>query len=88
MKQWLADRKNFLVLNMIKDETDVGVGRRFVELVRKYLSVSLSYIGYICYAPEIRTAVRESKPAVLSPSASVSGCFEAIAANLCALTRG
>jgi flagellar biosynthesis protein FlhG len=88
MKQWLADRRNFLVLNMIKDKTDIGVGRRFVELVRKYLSVSLSYIGYICYAPEIRTAVRESKPAVLSPSASVNGCFEAIAANLCALTRG
>ncbi len=87
MREWLFERKNFLVLNMVRDETDVAVGRRFAEFVRKYLSVSLSYIGYIFYAPQIRIAVREGKGAQASAGA-VRDCFEAIASNLCALTQG
>jgi len=88
MREWLFEKKNFLVLNMVSSEADVAVGRRFVEMVRKYLSVPLSYIGYICYAPEIRLAIREAQPAGHHSSQAVRDCFEAIASNLCALTQG
>jgi MinD-like ATPase involved in chromosome partitioning or flagellar assembly len=87
MKEWLLGKKNFLVLNMVNGEADIAVGRRFVEMVRKYLSVPLSYIGYICYAPEIRIAIRDSQPAGHQSSQVVRDCFVAIASNLCALTQ-
>ncbi len=88
MREWLAAKRDFLVLNMVKDESDIAVGRRFVDLVGKYLTARLSYIGYISYAPEFRASVRASKPAALSSSQGLTDCFEAIASNLCALTKG
>jgi flagellar biosynthesis protein FlhG len=88
MKEWLFGKKNFLVLNMVREEQDIGVGRRFIDMVKKYLSVPLSYIGYISYEPEFRASVRESRPAGLLASKTIAGCFDSIASNLCALTKG
>jgi flagellar biosynthesis protein FlhG len=88
MKEWLFWKKNFLVLNMVREEEDIRVGRRFMDMVKKYLSISLSYIGYISYEPEFRAQLRGPGPAALSASKAISACFEAIASNLCALTKG
>jgi flagellar biosynthesis protein FlhG len=87
MKEWLFEKKTFLVLNMIREEEDVRVGRRFIDMVKKYLSVPLSYIGYISYDTDFRSSVRESKPAGSGASKAAADCFDAIAANLCALTK-
>jgi flagellar biosynthesis protein FlhG len=87
MKEWLSEKKNFLVLNMVKDDEDIRIGMRFIEMAKKYLSVPFSYIGYISYDPAFRASVRESQPASLSASKIIAGCFNAIASNLIALTR-
>ena len=50
MKEWLCSRKTLLILNMVKNGEDIKVGTRFAELVKKYLSITLHYIGYIIYS--------------------------------------
>jgi len=89
MKEWLHGRKLFLVLNMVKDRDDIITGKRFCELVRKYLGVGLVYIGYVAYSPDVRASIRAMKPLVLADKPSpVRECFSAIADNLMALTKG
>jgi flagellar biosynthesis protein FlhG len=89
MKEWLALRRCFLVLNMVKNTDDIEIGKRFTEIVKKYLGVKLFYIGYVAYTTDIRKSLRHLKPAVLDePMPATLSCFEAIADNLEALTRG
>jgi flagellar biosynthesis protein FlhG len=87
LREWLGVKKNYLVLNMVRTEEDIRVGKRFVEMVRKYLSLSLYYIGYVAYSPEFRDSVRGQRPAAFG-SPSVNACFEAVASNLISLTKG
>jgi flagellar biosynthesis protein FlhG len=87
MREWLSAKKNFLVLNMVRGEEDIRVGKRFVEMVKKYLSLSLYYIGYIAYASEFRDSVRSQKPGIPG-SPHIKACFDAVASNLVSLTRG
>jgi flagellar biosynthesis protein FlhG len=86
MKEWLTVKKNFLVLNMVREEEDIRVGKRFTDMVKKYLSLSLYYIGYISYAPEFRASQRGGMPSALE-SPRIKACFDAIATNLIALTK-
>jgi len=89
MREWLASRRMFLVLNMVKHKDDVEAGRRFAEIVKKYLGLKLFYIGYLAYSDDIRRSLRNLTPAVLDdPSPVTRRCFEAITGNLEALTRG
>ena len=88
IKEWLHSKRTFLVLNMVKSGEDVKIGTRFTELVKKYLSISLYYIGYIIYSPEIRTSIKQMVPVVQVPEHSrAKECFEAITQNLTALTK-
>lgn len=89
MKQWLHAKKTLLVLNMVRNKDDIVVGERFRELVKRYLETNLLYIGYVTYAPEIRDSVRAMQPAVVGDKdTTLTRCFEAVAANFLALTRG
>ncbi len=89
MKEWLYSRRTFLILNMVKNGDDVKVGTRFVGLVKKYLSITLHYIGYIIYSPEIRATIKQMRPVVLDQEPSrVIECFDAVTDNLLAITRG
>lgn len=89
MKEWLYSRKTLLILNMVKNGEDVKVGTRFAELVKKYLSITLHYIGYIIYSPEIRAAIRHMRPAVLDQAQSrTKECFDAVTDNLITITGG
>ena len=89
MKLWLHSKRTFLILNMVKENNDIGVGERFVAMVKKYLDIKVTYIGYVAYSSQIRESIREMKPVVMTErSAAVTACFEAIAANLLALTKG
>jgi flagellar biosynthesis protein FlhG len=86
MREWLGMKKNFLVLNMVREEEDIRIGKRFTDMVKKYLSLSLYYIGYISFAQEFRDSMRGRKPPVLE-SPRIEVCFDAIASNLIALTK-
>jgi flagellar biosynthesis protein FlhG len=88
IKEWLHKRRCFLVLNMVKNADDIKIGTRFAEMVKKYLSINLYYIGYIMFAPEIRTSIKEMRPFMLKEEPSkIRDCFEAVSQNLLAITR-
>jgi flagellar biosynthesis protein FlhG len=89
MREWLHTKKNLLIINMVKNSDDIKVGTRFAEMVRKYLSINLHYIGYVVYAPEVRTSIKEMRPIVMKEEPSqIKDCFDAITQNLISLTRG
>jgi flagellar biosynthesis protein FlhG len=87
MKQWLITRKNFLVLNMVQREDDIKTGTRFADMVKKYLSCTLYYIGYIHQSPEVRNTIRNQAPLTISSVPQLAGCMEAITTNIMTLTR-
>jgi flagellar biosynthesis protein FlhG len=88
MKTWLHAKKTFLIQNMVKEQSDIDVGQRFRELVKRYLGIDILYIGYIEYSLDIRKSVRALTPLVLIDAHSaVARCFDAIANNLCELTK-
>jgi MinD-like ATPase involved in chromosome partitioning or flagellar assembly len=86
MREWLSMKKNFLVVNMVREEEDIRIGKRFADMVKKYLSLSLYYIGYISFAQEFRDSMRGRNPPVLE-SPRIEACFDVIASNLIALTK-
>ena len=89
LKHWLHKRRSFLVLNMVKNADDIKIGTRFAEMVKKYLSINLYYIGYIMFAPEIRASIKEMRPFMLKEEPSrIRDCFEAVSQNLISITRG
>jgi len=87
MKEWLEARRLFLVLNMVRGQDEVRIGEGFTGIVQKYLSVSLTYIGYMLYTPEIRASLRKLGPAVMQNDTQVAECFDAIARNLSAVLK-
>ena len=89
MRSWLQQRKTFLVLNMVKDAEDIKVGERFSAMVKKYLSISMFYIGYVVFSPEVRKSIKAGMPLVdLQDESRAKGCFDSITGNLVALTKG
>jgi|SRR5690554_2363811 len=88
IRQWLCSRKTFLILNMVKSGEDIRIGTRFAELVKKYLSIPLHYIGYIIYSSEIRKSIRAMHPFILNPQNSkTKECFVAVTQNLVKVTQ-
>lgn len=88
IRKWLQSRKTFLILNMVKSGEDVRIGTRFAELVKKYLSISLHYIGYIIYSQEIRKSIRTMHPFILNPqNTRTKECFTAVTQNLIKVTK-
>lgn len=89
MREWLHVKKNLLIINMVKSNDDIQVGTRFAEMVKKYLSVNLHYIGYVVYASEVRSSIKEMRPVVMGQEPSrIKDCFDAITQNVITLTRG
>jgi flagellar biosynthesis protein FlhG len=88
IKEWLQGRKTFLILNMVNSQGDISIGKKFMEIVRKYLSVHLKFLGYLIHEPEMRRSMREMKPLVMSnPPEKALECFHAITENLITLTK-
>lgn len=87
IRNWLARRRSFLIVNMVRGKEDIGVGERFTKIVHKYLSLPQRYIGYLAYIPEIRDSLRALKPVVLDGNPRVRESFEAIGRNLVVLTK-
>ena len=88
IRQWLAQRTTLLVLNMVRENDDVAIGQRFVAMVKKYLDVTLTYIGYVIDSPEVRVSIRAGMPAVLNnPASKLSACFGTLARNLTLVTK-
>ncbi|MFP4163390.1 MAG: P-loop NTPase [Chitinispirillaceae bacterium] len=87
MREWLAQRRSFLIVNMVRGPGEIRVGERFTQIVHKYLSLPQRYIGYLAYTPEIRDSLRALKPVVLDGNRRVRESFDAIGRNLIALTK-
>ena len=88
-REWLCSRKIFLVLNMVRDETDISRGTHLALVAKKYLGLNIIYIGYVIFAPEVRATVRDGKtPGESGGSTRVRQCIESVAQNLAALTKG
>ena len=89
MRMWLTRRCTFLVLNMVKDPEDVKVGERFAEMVKKYLSLNIFYIGYIVFSSDVRKSIKMMRPLVeYFGESRAAECFAAVTHNLIALTKG
>jgi len=86
MREWLMVKKHYLVLNMVRDDEDIRIGKRFVEMVKKYLSLSIQYIGYISYDASFRDSVRKGS-CLSMENPRIEACFESIANNLAVLTK-
>ncbi len=85
---WLSDKGYFLVLNRIISKKEVEVGRRFVDIVKKYLGIRMEYIGYIPDKKVIREASKRIEPLVkFSSEEGVTDPFESITENLINLTK-
>ncbi|MBD3322903.1 MAG: P-loop NTPase [Chitinivibrionales bacterium] len=88
MKEYLHAKRLFLVLNMVRRESDIRHGERFAGIVKKYLSISLIYIGYVSWSEDVNASFRAMQPVMLhSNAAEVRNAFSSITANLVALTR-
>lgn len=86
IKEWLAQRKTFLILNMVRDRNDITIGKKFTEIIKKYLNLHITYLGYIIDEPEIRRSIREMRPIVLeNPPQKILACFNMVTDNLLAL---
>ncbi len=86
IKEWLAQRKTFLILNMVQNQNDISTGKRFIAIIKKYLNIHITYSGYIMYDPEIRRSIREMKPLMLNnPPQKSLECFTTVTENLLAL---
>ncbi|KMQ52012.1 Flagellar synthesis regulator FleN [Chitinispirillum alkaliphilum] len=88
MREWLKKRKTFLILNMVRSNEDIKIGERFSEIVKKYLSIRLHYIGYVTFSHEVRASIKEMKPIVLNGQTKTGDCFQSITRNLIKLTQG
>jgi len=88
MKEWLTSRKTFLALNMINNQHDIIKGKKFTEIIKKYLNLKLYYIGYFLYENEIKQSIRKMKPLMINnPSKKSTESYNAIVDNLITLTK-
>ncbi|MBD3316994.1 MAG: P-loop NTPase [Chitinivibrionales bacterium] len=88
-REWLAGRGTFLVINMVREREDVEAGRKFADIVKKYLSINLFYIGYVIQDPKMRKSQKAMRPVVtMDDAAAARECFRAITRNLRTLTKG
>jgi MinD-like ATPase involved in chromosome partitioning or flagellar assembly len=89
MKEWLARKKSFLIVNMVRQEEEIESGTRLAAIVKRYLGIVLTYVGYVVYSADVRASLRKMTPiAAADSSSAVSQCFEVIAGNLVTLTKG
>ncbi|MFP4416298.1 MAG: P-loop NTPase [Fibrobacterota bacterium] len=89
VRQWLQKRRTYLILNMVRDNEDIAIGKRFSQIVKKYLSMQLHYIGYVGFDHEVRSSLRQYRPVVTrTESEMLLSCFSAITDNLVVLTKG
>ncbi|MBD3420820.1 MAG: P-loop NTPase [Chitinivibrionales bacterium] len=89
MKLWLHQKKNFLIVNMVREREPISRCLKFAEVVRKYLGISVDYIGYVIFSSSISGSVLRSEPIALSnQDAQMTACVTSLCKNLIALTRG
>jgi flagellar biosynthesis protein FlhG len=86
---WIVSRRTYFILNMVKSQEDVVIGKRFTEIVKKYLTMKLYYIGYMVATPDIPQSIREMRPCVAArPGEQTVNCITSITNNLLALVEG
>ncbi len=88
MKKWLISRKTFFILNMARENRDFDVVKKFPEIIKKYLNVTIHYIGYLIQDDEIRKSNRDLKPFyLLQTGSNAESCIDSITENIIKLLR-
>lgn len=79
----VSELKPKLVLNMCRDRTERKYLINFCNLVKKYLSIEMEYLGQVDHNEEVRASTNALKPFVLNyPNASASKNLEWIASRI------
>ncbi len=81
-RDWLASRRYSVVCNMVRDGSDVEGGRRFSDVVAKYLAIECVYAGYIVFDNAARDAIRSMKPFASIAGERTRICLETVADNI------
>ncbi|MBL8029111.1 MAG: P-loop NTPase [Fibrobacteres bacterium] len=82
MKQLLKKYRPTLVVNMVRNRTDVQVEESFRRIVREYLCIEMVYVGYVVYDEAVVHSVRQIKPLSSQRDAKSVSCLTAIARNI------
>lgn len=51
-----------LIMNQVRSQNDIQVGDSIREVTRKYLGLSLSYVGYVTYDDHIKQSAKKRSP--------------------------
>ncbi len=82
MKEMLLNYRPRLVVNMVRNKSDVLVEENFRKIVREYLGVEMIYVGYVVYDEAVMQSVRQIKPLSLTKEARSVSCLSAITRNI------
>jgi flagellar biosynthesis protein FlhG len=82
IRQLLKTYRPVLVVNMVRNRTDVQVEESFRRIVREYLCIDMVYVGYVVYDDAVIQSIRQIKPLSLQRDAKSVACLTAIARNL------
>ena len=84
-----AEKKFSLLINMVSGESEAkDVYRQLGMVSKRFLDISIDYLGYIPRDSELTRCVRGQKlVSEHRPSAAASGCFTTLARNLDAIDK-
>ncbi|MFP4522826.1 MAG: AAA family ATPase [Fibrobacterota bacterium] len=85
----LKQFRPMVIVNNVMERKDAELGRRFSQIVKKYLNVDCSYIGYIVDDPDVKLALRAVKPLPLfNPDSRGYRCLKTIADRIKKIYEG
>lgn len=77
--------KPSLVVNMVRSKYDVQVEANFRAIVRNFLGLHLTYVGYVVYDDAVPASIKRIVPLSANLQAPSVKCLRAITQNLIAL---
>jgi len=86
MSQNHAQNRFQLLINSVTSEEEAkGVYKKLCNITDRFLNISLDYLGYILFDPDMTQAVRRQKAIVeILPESPASQCFRRIARGMAA----
>ena len=85
LRETHASFRPCLIVNMVRSKFDVQVEANFRTIVKNFLGLRMTYIGYIVYDETVPASIKRITPLSAFPDASSVRCLNAITRNLLAL---
>jgi flagellar biosynthesis protein FlhG len=82
MMSFVKQYRPSLIVNMVRNRSDVQVEESFRRIVKEYLCVDMIYVGYVVYDEAVVQSIRQIKPLSLQRDAKSVNCLCSIARNL------